>query len=270
MTPPTTTPVARLRRLLRIASPIAFMIAAILIVAELVGRRERAPLHPRVVPTASPPEPIPSEALVFRIRPGDLAVPSETARRGVAHPRTLSMYRSVRAYPGAPPRIAHGLTDEEFRSASCNSCHERGGFVPRFGLYAPVTPHPEYSECLQCHVPDADLVGAPRPDGTPGGLCLQCHRLEDRTPLFVASDWRVPAWPGLGGRAMEGSPPWIPHDLQLRGNCLACHGGPGAVEEIRTTHPERTSCRQCHVPAPSDEDLFTRPLDGSRGLAEGS
>ena len=53
----------------------------------------------------------------------------------------------------------------------------------------------------------------------------------------------------------------IPHDLQLRGNCLACHAGPAAVEEIRTAHPERTNCRQCHLTAPPGEDVFTRPLD---------
>ncbi len=68
---------------------------------------------------------------------------------------------------------------------------------------------------------------------------------------------------------MDGSPLWIPHDLQLRGNCLACHGGPAAVAEIRTAHPERANCRQCHVPADAPaapgeaEAVFTRPLDGA-------
>ena len=32
-------------------------------------------------------------------------------------------------------------------------------------------------------------------------------------------------------------------------NCLSCHTGPGSREEIRTTHPERTRCMQCHVGA---------------------
>jgi cytochrome c-type protein NapB len=58
------------------------------------------------------------------------------------------------------------------------------------------------------------------------------------------------------------SPPLIPHDLQLRGNCLACHAGPGGVEEIRSTHPERANCRQCHLPSAPETPLFTRPLDG--------
>jgi cytochrome c-type protein NapB len=33
----------------------------------------------------------------------------------------------------------------------------------------------------------------------------------------------------------------------MRENCAACHAGPAAREEIRTSHPERTRCRQCHV-----------------------
>jgi cytochrome c-type protein NapB len=178
------------------------------------------------------------------------------------------MYRSVRAYPGAPPRIAHGLTADELRTATCKSCHERGGYVPRFQLYAPLTPHPEYGQCLQCHVPVDDLVGVPLPDGTANSICLQCHRLQGRTPAFAALDWRPATWPELGRRAMEGSPPWIPHDLQLRGNCLACHAGPAAVTALRTTHPERSDCRSCHVPAPAgvaDDEVFTRPAAGGGG-----
>ena len=54
------------------------------------------------------------------------------------------------------------------------------------------------------------------------------------------------------------SPPAIPHDLQLRGNCLACHSGPAAVAQIRVAHPERADCRQCHVAAGPDVDGFTR------------
>jgi len=54
--------------------------------------------------------------------------------------------------------------------------------------------------------------------------------------------------PWKGSRATVGAPPRIPHALQMRGECLACHAGPGARVELRTTHPERVRCRQCHVP----------------------
>jgi cytochrome c-type protein NapB len=33
----------------------------------------------------------------------------------------------------------------------------------------------------------------------------------------------------------------------MRENCTACHDGPAAREEIRTPHPERVRCRQCHL-----------------------
>ena len=52
------------------------------------------------------------------------------------------------------------------------------------------------------------------------------------------------AGPGL--RAMPHAPPTIPHTLQLRTDCLSCHGliaRPG----LRTTHPWLQNCVQCHV-----------------------
>jgi cytochrome c-type protein NapB len=56
---------------------------------------------------------------------------------------------------------------------------------------------------------------------------------------------------------MPGAPPPIPHSPDMRGNCVACHAGPGAVAEIRTPHPERANCRQCHVPT-EDSGTFDR------------
>ena len=38
-------------------------------------------------------------------------------------------------------------------------------------------------------------------------------------------------------------------------NCVACHDGPGAREEVRTTHPERWRCRQCHVPVGTRDEF---------------
>ena len=50
-----------------------------------------------------------------------------------------------------------------------------------------------------------------------------------------------------GQRLTDYSPPVIPHKTFMRENCTACHTGPAAREEIRTPHPERARCRQCHV-----------------------
>ena len=65
--------------------------------------------------------------------------------------------------------------------------------------------------------------------------------------LFQEIDWKPLDPPKIGRSALGGSPPPIPHSLQLRENCLACHGGAAAVRGIRSSHPERINCRQCHV-----------------------
>lgn len=250
-------------RILGIGAIVALMVSFIWLLV-ILQPRPADPAFPPAGSMVGPDAPIPSEVGMFRTRGGDWSAPPEAVPRGGAQPRTLVIAQALRAYAGAPPRIPHGLTDTEFRLGLCASCHERGGFVPRFGGYAPVTPHPEFRECLQCHAPDAMTVGIPLP-GEPGGLsCSQCHVDPDRPPpSLVSLDWAPLRAPDRNQRATEGSPPWIPHDLQLRGNCLACHAGPGAVRELRTTHPERIACRQCHVPAPPEEAEFTRPLDGS-------
>jgi len=226
------------RNVVGIGAQVAAMLAVVVLVATVLAREPARPPHPEATPMADPAEPIAQEADVFRTNPNELAVAPATEAARPARQRTLASTRALRAYPGAPPHIPHALTEDEFRFTSCGNCHERGGFASRFDAYTPITPHPEYANCLQCHVP------------------------ERTSSNFVGTDWRPADWPPIGLRAMDDSPPWIPHDLQLRGNCLTCHGGPGAVVEIRTTHPERANCRQCHVPAGTadDEDVFTRPL----------
>ena len=144
-------------RLFAIATAVVSMILALYILAprESTGRFATG----LTVTLASPEEPIPAEAQVFRAKWGFVAAAPDARARRQARPRTLAIYRRLRAYPGAPPRVPHGLTQEEFRTTRCNVCHERGGYAARFGAYTPVTPHPEYAECLQCHVSEAMSVG---------------------------------------------------------------------------------------------------------------
>ena len=215
-------------------------------------------------PPATPAPPIAAEADVFRTRPGDLAAPSDAPRRPAAHRRTLSMYRSLRAFPGAPPRVPHGLQAGEYRGTRCNACHERGGWVERFASYAPLTPHPELADCLQCHLPDDAMVGVAPPRPGTDDVCLQCHVAGGGAIPELPLAWEPAAWPRVGAGGASGTPPPIPHGLEMRGNCLACHAGPAAVEEVRTLHPERADCRQCHVTVGS-EDVFSRPGAAGEG-----
>jgi cytochrome c-type protein NapB len=117
-------------------------------------------------------------------------------------------------------------------------CHENGGFVQKFNAYAPVTPHPEMINCRQCHV------------------------TQNVETFFTEIDFAKVQTPEVGvNNALPGSPPVIPHQIQMRENCLSCHAGPAAPKEIRVTHPERINCRQCHIPsdkAVTDIEVFTR------------
>ena len=187
---------------LNIVRGVAVMVALVLIVGAGL-ERDRSEWHYPLPPaTDADPAPIAAEAAVFRLGPGDLAVAPDFVVARPAHPRTLDFVRRLRAYPGAPPRVPHGLTGEEYGEARCNICHERGGWVARFSTYAPVTPHPEQTECLQCHLPLDELVGRALP--APGSLvCTQCHVDPDRRPeTFVEIDWRPSAWPETDRQAM--------------------------------------------------------------------
>ena len=219
---------------------------------------------PDSVATA-PDDPIVTEAMVFRTRPGMLSVNPLSPRRPDAHPRTFATFRLLRSYPGAPPRVPHGLTAIEFRTNRCNTCHERGGYSQRFGAYAPVNPHPEWSACLQCHATNALVVGLPFPQTSPNDACRQCHSGGPARFEEAGLDWRPAAWPTVTPRPSNGVPP-IPHDVQTRGNCLTCHMGPGSVAELRTTHPERANCRQCHVAVGEPGSEFVRPADPGAGV----
>lgn len=143
---------------------------------------------------------------------------------GTSTERTLNAYYSLRQYPGSPPMIPHKVEDEQNEKMDCLACHEKGGWTEELKRNTPITPHPEQTSCRQCHAkPTTDQ-------------------------LFVENNWVSMPPPLLGRSYLPGAPPPTPHDLLRRGNCIACHVGPGAVTAIRVEHPSRGNCRQCHVP----------------------
>lgn len=167
---------------------------------------------------------LPGEADTFRLAADTPALKETSQQKGGS--RTLDKFDSRRAFPGAPPVIPHPLLeDRSMGGKGCLGCHLDGGFVPPFKAYAPVTPHPGLLNCRQCHVPQ-----------------------KEEQAFAAGSKWEKISGPAVKQAAMPGAPPPIPHSLDMRGNCVACHGGAGAVAEIRTPHPERANCRQCHVP----------------------
>ncbi len=144
--------------------------------------------------------------------------------------RTLELYYTRRAYDGAPPAVPHILGDEmSIGDKSCLQCHATGSYAPEMGAFAPIVPHPTLVACTQCHVADQPEVA-----------------------LFRRSLYQPALATALIDPAYDGAPAPMPHELQLRENCAACHSGPAAPPEIRTSHPERLSCQQCHVPSATD------------------
>jgi cytochrome c-type protein NapB len=141
---------------------------------------------------------------------------------GTSSDRTLNEYYARRQYAGSPPFIPHTVTARDDKG--CITCHAKGGWAKEFKRFTPITPHPEKAACRQCHVKPLT---------------------ED---LFVENSWQTVAPPLLGRSHLPGGPPPVPHAIQMRENCIACHVGPGAVTPIRVEHPMRGNCRQCHVP----------------------
>ena len=137
--------------------------------------------------------------------------------------RTLDEYYARRQYPGSPPFIPHKVKEADLAPIECLTCHAKGGWTEELKRHTPLTPHPEQTACRQCHIAQTDA----KP--------------------FVDIDWMSVPTPRLGRTELPGAPPPIPHELQMRGDCIACHVGPGAIATIRVEHPSRGNCRQCHV-----------------------
>ncbi len=225
--------------------------AAVAVVTSLRDRQVVESAAAETTPTASVAsdgEPISSEADVFRTTAADLSIDPASQVRRSAHPRTLATWRNLRAYPGSPPRIPHALTPTEYLRGGCKTCHEKGGYSQRFGAYVPITPHPDMGACLQCHVGDARLLPTDLPGSDPSARCRQCHSSGGMLWRDSALTWKPMPWTQVTLTRRENSPPPpIPHTLEMRGNCVSCHSAPAGVLEIRTSHSDRSNCRQCHV-----------------------
>jgi cytochrome c-type protein NapB len=226
------------KRLKMIVMASALMAAGVFVVGETLRAERDAVLAAAAGPAQAPS--IPTETGVFRRAQKALAYQNAEVKDGS---RTLAVFYARRAYSGAPPVIPHQDFDAKgMGGKACLSCHSDGAFVPFLKAYAPVVPHPEMTNCKSCHV------------------------FDDKVAAWQGSSFAPLAPPTIGGSAMPGSPPPIPHTLDMRNNCLSCHGGPSAVNEIRTSHPERVNCRQCH--AGVAEGTASLPF-GERIRAEG-
>jgi cytochrome c-type protein NapB len=138
--------------------------------------------------------------------------------------QVLSWRLQRRAFEGAPPTIPHPV---DHRTRDCLACHSSGATVS--GVPVPQISHAQYRACQQCHAEKAPAfftanAGGPEPAGS------------DFAPAPIAKAQRF----------TPGGPPMVPHTSWMRERCASCHGGL-APKALRTSHPERQSCQQCHV-----------------------
>ena len=140
----------------------------------------------------------------------------------------LAARAARRAYDGAPPRIPHAIRQDA--APECLACHEEG---LRFrGLLGTPMSHTAYTSCTQCHVVTESPI--------PGGADL-IPDPRDVPNVFVGLE-ATPAGP----RAWSIAPPQLPHTTWMRERCDSCHGVNGR-DAIRSSHPWRESCQQCHA-----------------------
>jgi len=137
-----------------------------------------------------------------------------------------------RAFNGAPPTIPHPI--DQRSDAACIACHGNG--VKTTSLRIPRMSHVFLRNCMQCHV----------------------ERTADHMTaiVFRENQFQGLAAPTEGPRAFPAAPPQMPHSTWMRSDCMSCHGHTG-LHGIRTTHPWRNNCQQCHAPsAARDQTLI--------------
>lgn len=133
-----------------------------------------------------------------------------------------------RAFDGAPPVVPHPVAQDS--AAACLACHGPGLVIK--DKVASKMSHALHTSCTQCHVP---AVGPRIPMVD---LALLAPLTENQ---FAGLDALL-----QGSRAWPQAPPTIPHSTLMRSECVSCHG-PQGLYGLRTPHPERQSCVQCHV-----------------------
>lgn len=177
----------------------------------------------------------------LRALAADFEPPTQAEREALRQRRT-----ERRAFAGAPPVVPHPIHERD--SQNCLVCHAE---TVRIGtLIAPGMSHQFLSQCTQCHIENA---GTPefRQDGPQMSAASAAVRVDNR---FVG----LPP-PLQGERAGPGAPPTIPHPTWMQSVCISCHH-PAGSSPLRTSHPWRQNCTQCHAPS-AELDQFPRSLD---------
>ncbi len=142
---------------------------------------------------------------------------------------SLAQRQDRRAFDGAPPVVPHPIPQDS--TAACLACHGNGMAIK--DRVASKISHAHYGSCTQCHVP---AKTGPRITTDPILLAAVADN------VFAGA-----LAPPKGERAFPGAPPTTPHSTLMRSDCNSCHG-PTGLFGLRTPHPDRQRCVQCHAP----------------------
>jgi cytochrome c-type protein NapB len=155
---------------------------------------------------------------------------------GTSKAEDLASRAALRAYDGAPPTIPHDIRQQSV--SECLACHDSGMQIR--GRLAPPMSHEAYTSCTQCHVVNEGP--------SPGAALPPDAAFGENAFVGLVS-------PTAGARAWSIAPPVIPHKTTMRERCMSCHG-PNGRDALRSTHPDRSNCVQCHA---SSAELDLRP-----------
>ena len=147
---------------------------------------------------------------------------------------SLQQREQNRSFNGAPPTIPHPI--DQRSDASCVACHSDGILTKT--LRIPRMSHAFLANCTQCHV-----------ENNPKHMPATLFRENEFTGLEA---------PTGGPRAFKNAPPQIPHSTWMRSDCMSYHGLAGR-HGIRTTHPWRNNCQQCHAPSATMDQTLLAP-----------
>ncbi len=149
----------------------------------------------------------------------------------------VEVRKERRMYDGAPPRIPHTVNTYQ---EDCLSCH--GNSANLGGQTVPTMSHPEMIMCRQCHLEQVSPTLGQLPEGF----------------LDVPNSFVGLKSAGKGLPVAAGAPPRVPHPTWFRGRCNACHGK-YAREGLKSPHPQRRACEQCHIPFAELNQLMEMP-----------
>ncbi|MBI2854537.1 MAG: NapC/NirT family cytochrome c [Chloroflexi bacterium] len=218
--------------------------------------------------------PLKEDSQGFKSNPNNISIPHKLhiQKGALCTDCHQNIAHDLRANPTNRPRMESCYVCHDQAKTSCSQCHSSG--LPQTSDTSPIpwtepvkqptsTPpavlHPieGRSSCLVCH--QDGVAGAPKVleshAGRTNEVCTSCHQAGvaprgSVTPLATTSI-ALPTTTKTTAPA-TGGPPNIPHPLDGRSACLACHeAGLMGAPKVPQLHVGRTNdiCTACHTAA---------------------